>query len=528
MKTKKTLLSILLALCMALTLLPATALAADKPADGWYNLRCMNMYFNLNALGYLELRGVSKESFYVESRGDGKVSLRMADGTYLGLKDGMGQGIKDGFNLQALGSVYVANEPYVWNIRSEKGADIFSLRPSEAPSMLVNADGQKKDNGTRIIVWTHENLDAPNHAEIRFIPTTAPAPVTPDPVIRNWKNTWEDWVKPITREDMAVLLVEYTMTQMHGAWVVKFSLPGAFTGADGLEFSDVKGSADNIYWFQIGRLLYWGVVPIGDGKFYPNAGVTYGEFTDTLIKLMAYDKKQGTQGAGPDWIKGYPNFTRATIDSFNVGGDTSANAKITMRQATILCEKTVHWMASHPVYGGTCDYCFYDTHSAGYFGVDSASSAAPTPAKPTIDTLKAKPTNTAFMLNGAEVSLPAYLIGGNNYVKLRDIAALLKTRFDVRWEDGEAKLFNFAAYTPVGGELAAIGTDNKSAKLSGTVFAVHDKWDEWTGNADLTAYNIGGNNYIGLREIAKLFDFDVDWRDGKAWIEPDVSPYTED
>jgi hypothetical protein len=44
----------------------------------------------------------------------------------------------------------------------------------------------------------------------------------------------------------------------------------------------------------------------------------------------------------------------------------------------------------------------------------------------------------------------------------------------------------------------------------------------------LTAYTIGGNNYIKLRDIAKLFDFDVDWRDGKAWIEPDVSPYTED
>ena len=31
-----------------------------------------------------------------------------------------------------------------------------------------------------------------------------------------------------------------------------------------------------------------------------------------------------------------------------------------------------------------------------------------------------------------------------------------------------------------------------------------------------------------LRDIAKIFDFDVDWRDNKAWIEPDVSPYTDD
>ena len=129
------------------------------------------------------------------------------------------------------------------------------------------------------------------------------------------------------------------------------------------------------------------------------------------------------------------------------------------------------------------------------------------------------------MLNDAEVALPAYSIGGNNYVKLRDVGALLKTRFDVRWEDGKAKLYNHAAYTKTSGELAAIGKDSKSATLSTTDFVWGDTGAAVTG---LTAYTIGGNNYIKLRDIAKLFDFDVDWRDGKAWIEPDVSPYTED
>jgi hypothetical protein len=42
------------------------------------------------------------------------------------------------------------------------------------------------------------------------------------------------------------------------------------------------------------------------------------------------------------------------------------------------------------------------------------------------------------MRNGAEVNLPAYSINDNNYIKLRDVGALLKTRFDVRWEDGKA------------------------------------------------------------------------------------------
>lgn len=89
---------------------------------------------------------------------------------------------------------------------------------------------------------------------------------------------------------------------------------------------------------------------------------------------------------------------------------------------------------------------------------------------------------------------------------------------------GKAKLYNHRAYTPVGGELAAIGKDNKIAKLSTTNFV----WGE-TGAAvtGLTAYEIGGNNFIKLRDIARLFDFDVDWRDNKAWIEPNES-YTDD
>ncbi|MDD4688581.1 MAG: hypothetical protein PHE51_02405 [Eubacteriales bacterium] len=155
----------------------------------------------------------------------------------------------------------------------------------------------------------------------------------------------------------------------------------------------------------------------------------------------------------------------------------------------------------------------------------NALSDAPSPTIAPSATVTAKQTKTAFMLNGAEVNLPAYSINENNYVKLRDVGALLKTRFDVRWEDGKAKLYNKMSYNFVGGELENIDATDKTAQSSTTNFVWGDTGDAVTG---LTAYTIGGNNYIKLRDIAKLFDFDVDWRDGKAWIEPNVSPYTED
>lgn len=178
------------------------------------------------------------------------------------------------------------------------------------------------------------------------------------------------------------------------------------------------------------------------------------------------------------------------------------------------------------VYGYANGYVYFAEESYKVPDMPAVTVPTPAPSTPAAPTgITATPTNTKFMLNGAEVALPAYSIGGNNYVKLRDVGALLKTRFDVRWEDGKAKLYNHAAYTAVGGELAAIGKESKSATLSTTDFVWGDTGAAVTG---LTAYTIGGNNFVKLRDIAKLFDFDVDWRDGKAWIEPDVSPYTED
>lgn len=181
---KKRIISILLTLCMVLTLTPFTAFAiewttSDTIKEGWYHLRSMNNYLNFTADGSAELRKLSEnEAFYVESKGDSQYTLKMKDGRYLGL-DGTR---KDGLRVKAV------NSPYVWlihweatNFNKEK-SDIFSLRPPEASRMLVNASGEKNADGTPIIIWTHGKLDAPNHAEFRFIPTNIAA----DPTGERW------------------------------------------------------------------------------------------------------------------------------------------------------------------------------------------------------------------------------------------------------------------------------------------------------------------------------------------------------
>ena len=67
-----------------------------------------------------------------------------------------------------------------------------------------------------------------------------------------------------------------------------------------------------------------------------------------------------------------------------------------------------------------------------------------------------------------------------------------------------------AAYTSVGGELAT-GTDKSSTAVASAQSVEID--DE---QVELTAYNIGGNNFFKLRELGTALGFDVDYDDATA------------
>ncbi|MEW9122271.1 MAG: hypothetical protein AB2421_06110 [Thermotaleaceae bacterium] len=144
-----------------------------------------------------------------------------------------------------------------------------------------------------------------------------------------WSNPKEDWTKPITNEEMAELLVDI-MKSIYTDFSVAVTLPGAFKGAD--EGWDIPSG--DPYGFSKSRLYYWGIVPVGGVNW--KAEATYGDFTSNLIKLMAYDRKLNREGSGLE-------FTKAALEKFAIGGDTRANAKITVEQAKILCDKLLYW-----------------------------------------------------------------------------------------------------------------------------------------------------------------------------------------
>lgn len=124
--------------------------------------------------------------------------------------------------------------------------------------------------------------------------------------------------------------------------------------------------------------------------------------------------------------------------------------------------------------------------------------------------VQATPTASDVLVNGSTTAFDAYNIVGNNYFKLRDLAYALNytdKQFEVNWDgaNNAIVLTTGVAYTPVGDEMQSRGAGNKTATPSTAKILLDGK------EINLTAYNIGGNNYFKLRDIGQAFNFGVEW-----------------
>ena len=112
-------------------------------------------------------------------------------------------------------------------------------------------------------------------------------------------------------------------------------------------------------------------------------------------------------------------------------------------------------------------------------------------------------------VDGRAVNCDKYNIEGSNYFKLRDIAALLSgtaCQFEVGFANGVVSIATGRPYTPNGSELAVGADMSASAVPSAQVIQIDGET-----RSDLTAYNIGGNNFFKLRELGDALGFEVDY-----------------
>ena len=120
------------------------------------------------------------------------------------------------------------------------------------------------------------------------------------------------------------------------------------------------------------------------------------------------------------------------------------------------------------------------------------------------------PTESTVIVNGTPMEFEAYLIDGNNFFKLRDLAYALNgtnKQFSVSWDSATnaISLTGGQSYEPIGGEMTrGNGTPQIAIPTTSRLFI--------NGlSVNLTAYNISDNNFFRLRDIMIVFDIGVTW-----------------
>ncbi|OPH53487.1 hypothetical protein BC351_06375 [Paenibacillus ferrarius] len=137
------------------------------------------------------------------------------------------------------------------------------------------------------------------------------------------------------------------------------------------------------------------------------------------------------------------------------------------------------------------------------------------PIETTAQSLLVAPTAAKVLVNGKSVSFEAYNINDNNYFKLRDLAFAVngtEKNFEVSWDAAKnaIALLSQKAYTPEGTELAVSGQQTSKTVTETKANVTLDGKD-----IKFIAYNIDGNNYFKLRDVAQLMNIGVTW-DAKA------------
>ena len=147
------------------------------------------------------------------------------------------------------------------------------------------------------------------------------------------------------------------------------------------------------------------------------------------------------------------------------------------------------------------------------------------PAQPT-HAATAQPTNDKLSVDGKDATPAAYKIGGANYFKLRDVAMLLNgtdAQFSIDYDNARKAIMITTGrpYSPQGYELQAMPAGSAGADTSNDAVYINGS------KVDLTAYKINGANFYGIRDLGRALGFNVGWSQNRGMYIESNKPYSD-
>ncbi len=141
-------------------------------------------------------------------------------------------------------------------------------------------------------------------------------------------------------------------------------------------------------------------------------------------------------------------------------------------------------------------------------------------------TVEARKTSQKLTLDGKEVKVGFYNINNSNYIKLRDLAAMFngtEMKFDVAYdkENNSFIILKGRDYKKIKGDLEELKDEKAKAKMSvKNVLINHNPEGSeiYQEKSAQTAF-INGNNYLKLRDLAKLVGFSINYDKKTSTIE---------
>ena len=149
-------------------------------------------------------------------------------------------------------------------------------------------------------------------------------------------------------------------------------------------------------------------------------------------------------------------------------------------------------------------------------------------------TVEARKTSQKLTLDGKEVKVGFYNINNSNYIKLRDLAAMFngtEMKFDVAYdkENNSFIILKGRDYKKIKGDLEELKDEKAKAKMSvkNVLINYNPKGSEIYQEKSAQTAFINGNNYLKLRDLAKLVGFSINYDKKTSTIELE-SKYGDD